>query len=295
MQMKYSIIVLLGAISYGVLSTFVKLAYGAGFTVNEVVGGQFFFGWLMLLLAVGFFSRKRIRLKHVLQLMLVGTTTSFTAITYYSSLQYVPASVAIILLFQFTWMGVALEAILTRTWPSRIKVASVLLLIGGTLLASGLFSATVAALPLKGILFGLCAAVSFTLFILVSERVAVDVSPLSRSLAMISGAMVFTFIVFPPTFIFSGVILYGLWIYALPLAFFGMVIPTLFFAIGMPRIGTGLGTILGAAELPTVIVMSWLVLREQIGWLQYIGIMIILIGIVLPQLKKKSVLDTVDG
>ncbi|KOY14123.1 hypothetical protein AMS66_23145 [Paenibacillus xylanivorans] len=40
----YALIVFLGGCSYGVLSTFVKLAYAASFTVSVVTGGQYFFG-----------------------------------------------------------------------------------------------------------------------------------------------------------------------------------------------------------------------------------------------------------
>lgn len=286
MQIKYSLIVLLGAISYGVLSTFVKLAYGAGFIVNEVVGSQFFMGWLMLLFAVLFFSRRKIQIKNVWQLILVGTSMSITGITYYSSLQYVPASMAIILLFQFTWMGVAIEALLKRQWPSKMKLLSVVVLIGGTLLASGILSANLQELPVHGILLGLCAAASFTLFILVSEKVGTELPPLLKSFLMVTGAMVFSFLVFPPVFLLEGTLFQGLWQYALPLAFFGMVVPTVCFAWGMPKIGTGLGTILSAAELPTVIVMSWLVLKEEITVLQYLGVGVIIIGICLPQIKE---------
>lgn len=286
MQIRFSLIVLLGAISYGVLSTFVKLAYEAGFQTSEVVGSQIFVGWLMLLVGVMFFARKKIKLKTFGQLALVGITTGVTSVTYYVSLQYVPASIAIILLFQFTWMGVALEAILQRKFPSRLKLISVAVLIGGTLLASGLFSAQLEELPLPGILFGLCSAVSFTLFILVSEKVGTGVPPFLKSASMITGAMILAFLVFPPTFLVEGTLFKGLWKFALPLAFFGMVVPLVCFSIGMPKVGTGLGTILSAAELPTVIVLSAFVLREQISFVQYIGILIIIIGICIPQMSS---------
>lgn len=44
--MRYILLVFLGACSYGILSTIVKLAYGQGYSA-EVVGGQIFFGFVL--------------------------------------------------------------------------------------------------------------------------------------------------------------------------------------------------------------------------------------------------------
>ena len=40
---KYGLLVFLGGCSYGMVSTFVKLAYGLGFGVSDVTGTQYFF------------------------------------------------------------------------------------------------------------------------------------------------------------------------------------------------------------------------------------------------------------
>lgn len=43
----YALIVFLGGCCYGILSTFVKLAYSAGFSTPEVTGAQYFFGTVL--------------------------------------------------------------------------------------------------------------------------------------------------------------------------------------------------------------------------------------------------------
>ncbi|MCU6340081.1 hypothetical protein KW823_26570, partial [Enterobacter quasiroggenkampii] len=75
-----------------------------------------------------------------------------------------------------------------------------------------------------------------------------------------------------------------LWKFGLPMGLLGIIIPVIFFGIGVPKIGSGLGTILGAAELPAAVVMSVLVLRGQVTMLQGGGIVLIFGGICLPQL-----------
>ena len=48
---KYALLVFLGGCSYGVVSSFVKIAYSLGFNVNDVTGSQYFFGAIMLWIA----------------------------------------------------------------------------------------------------------------------------------------------------------------------------------------------------------------------------------------------------
>ena len=63
------------------------------------------------------------------------------------------------------------------------------------------------------------------------------------------------------------------------------------FSIGVPKVGTGLGTILGAAELPTAIIASITLVHEVVTFMQWIGIIFILVGIFTPQLltaRKKG-------
>jgi drug/metabolite transporter (DMT)-like permease len=50
--MTYILFVLVGACSFGLLSTFVKKAYESGFNVSEVVGSQNLFGVIMLWILV---------------------------------------------------------------------------------------------------------------------------------------------------------------------------------------------------------------------------------------------------
>ena len=52
----YFLLVLLGVCSYGVLAIFVKLAYAEGFSLGEVIGSQYLFGWIILFAITLLFS-----------------------------------------------------------------------------------------------------------------------------------------------------------------------------------------------------------------------------------------------
>ncbi|MEO3947191.1 DMT family transporter [Gorillibacterium sp. CAU 1737] len=298
-------LILAGACSYGILSTFVVFAYDQGFTVDEVVGGQNFLGFLLMALTFGMsrlaakkkaasapsgFGRlsigNKLRGRDYAGLLAVGLLMASTGMLYYGALSYIPASLAIVLLFQFTWIGVLIDALLLRRRPSGLEWGSIAVLFAGTLLAGGVVGSGLGEVKPLGILLGLGSAVTYGLFILLSGRVAPGGAPLSRSLTMSLGSVTLTFLVYPPVFLTNGALLNGLLLWALLLALFGAVIPTLFYAIGVPGTGGTLASILSAAELPTAVLMSAFVLRESVTLLQWFGVLVILAGIVLPEWSK---------
>ncbi|MFD0693017.1 DMT family transporter [Paenibacillus sp. GCM10027628] len=304
--MKYILFVLAGACSYGLLSTFVKKAYASGFHVGDVVGSQNLFGVLMLWTLVLVTSKSargelaqstyKVAPRQALKLMAVGTTSGLTGMLYYAALQYIPASFSIILLFQFTWMGILLEAIMERRRPGKDKVISLLILFVGIIMASGFLGGTHEAVSWIGITLGLLSAVTYTLFISLSGKVENQIAPITRSAFMQSGSFVLVMLVFPPHFLVNGALHQELLPWGLLLAFFGAVIPPLFFAIGVPRIGGGLATILSAVELPAAVVMSFVVLNESVHWLQWLGVAVTMFGISLPELmKRRKIPSTIIG
>ncbi|GAA3332038.1 hypothetical protein GCM10020331_090970 [Ectobacillus funiculus] len=67
----YALIVFLGGCCYGVLSTFVKLAYSAGYSVTEVTGGQYLFGTLLIWVLVLFTKKENINFKSSFQTTII--------------------------------------------------------------------------------------------------------------------------------------------------------------------------------------------------------------------------------
>ncbi|WP_373688813.1 EamA family transporter [Brevibacillus daliensis] len=284
----YSMLVFVAACSYGSLATIMKLGMKEGYQVGELVASQFIFGFLILVVLTLIFNRKKVAVKSIRQLLIGGVMLSGTSIFYNLAVRELPASISVLLIFQFTWIGILLEAIADRRFPSKEKVFAIAVLIVGTLFAGGLFEESLGSFSTAGIIYGLISAVTFASYIFISGRVGVDVPVFTKSLTMVGTAMLIVFMVFPPTFIGEGTIVGGLWKYGGALALLGTIIPVVFFAVGVPKIGTGLGTILGAAELPAAVVASVIVLQEQVSWLRWIGIIIILLGIMLPQLRFRS-------
>lgn len=195
-QLKSVLYVAIGATSYGVLATFVKYANNQGIGTAGLAFSQYLFGAFILSALVFLFSKKSVtpqaesKLLHPkIQLMLFGGFSGLTSSFYYLSIQYVPVSIGIILLMQTIWMGVVLEFFTARALVNRGKVLGAFVAIVGTMLAAKIFETDI-ELNLKGIGFGLLAAMSFTGMMYGTSRVGLKLPNLVRSQYLVYGGLI---------------------------------------------------------------------------------------------------------
>ncbi len=288
----------LGAASYGMLATFVKLAYkdtssqGLNYTPAEVIVAQFIIG-ILIVLGINAFQKQRkgsdvvkASSSDIKKLMLVGTSTGLTSIFYYLAVKYIPVSIGIVLLMQTVWMGVVLEMLLEKKLPSKIKVFAVLIVLFGTALATNLFSKSI-DLDWRGVVLGLLAAASFTTTMFAANKVALTISSAQRSLYMLLGGIVvvFIFALLTQKTPFNYDIFYK---WGILIALFGTVIPPLLLNAGFPLTGIGLGSIVSALELPVSVMMAFMILNENVVFTQWIGITLIILAIVLMNVKFRK-------
>lgn len=287
--LKGVFLVALGATSYGMLATFVKLAYKDGFTTAEVTSSQFIYGILGVLL-INLFQKivnkekaQKASSKNIFQLMVAGTSLGMTSVFYYLCVKYIDVSIAIVLLMQTVWMGVLLEWILDKKRPSTQKIISVIIVLFGTFLATKLYEFTI-QLDWRGIFWGILAAASFTTTMFTANKVALGISSAQRSLYMLLGGavIVFTFSAFTQVGSLNIEIFKN---YGLFLALFGTIIPPILLNAGFPKTGLGLGSIVASLELPVSVLMAFLILNEEVVFWQWSGIALIILAIVIMNLN----------
>lgn len=290
--LKGVVLVGLGASSYGMLATFVKLAYNEGYTTGEVIFAQYFLGVVGMFLIVLFQTNiqkvktPKIQKRDFSKLFLAGTSFGFTSLFYYLSVVYINVSVAIVLLMQTVWMSVLLEAILSKKVPSVRKIISVAIVLLGTLLATNLIGKEV-DLDWRGFFWGLMAAASFTTMMYASNRIATYLPASKKSLIMLLGGLTvvtcFTIYSYQESFDFSVFLKWGL---ILPL--FGTIIPPLLLNAGFPKTGLGLGSIVSSMELPVSVLMAYFLLNESVGAVQWFGNGLILMAIVIMNVNFRK-------
>ena len=287
--LKGVVLVGLGATSYGMLATFVRLAYDEGFTTAEVTTSQFVYGILGILVINLFQKIKKgtsvinATKRNIFQLMLAGSSLGMTSVFYYLAVKYIPVSIAIILLMQTVWMGVLIEMILDKKAPSKLKIISVFIVLVGTLLATNIFKNDV-QLDWHGIVWGMLAAASFTTTMFTANRVATGISSAQRSLFMLLGGavIVFSFAIATQNTPFNFEIFMK---WGIVLSLFGTIIPPMLMNAGFPLTGIGLGSIVSALELPVSVMMAYFLLHEQVVLVQWIGIILIVLAIILMNMN----------
>lgn len=292
--LKGSLLVGLGAASYGLLATFVKIAYQENYTLAEVTFAQFAIGitvvGILALLSLVTKNKDSVQVKRIAasipKLILTGISLGTTSTFYYLAIQHIPVSIGIVLLMQTVWMGVVLEMIILRKIPSAKTTMAVILILFGTVLATNMLVES-ASINWIGIGWGLLAALSYTFFVFTTNRIATEMKPIQKTFWMLVGGFAFVII-----FSFSSLMVkFDLTIFmkwGLVLALFGTILPPILFSFGMPLTGLGLGTILSSIEIPVSVLMAFFLLHEVVTGLQWFGIFIIILTVVLLNLPKKK-------
>ncbi|WP_313803955.1 DMT family transporter [Flavobacterium sp.] len=291
-MLKGVFLVGLGATSYGMLATFVKLAYKENYTTAEVTTSQFVLGILGILLINAFQRSKKknevvqASSRNIFHLMLAGTSLGMTSVFYYLAVKYIPVSIGIVLLMQTVWMGVLLEWILDKKAPSIQKIVSVFIVLIGTALATNLLKSDI-NLDWRGIMWGMLAAASFTTTMFTANRIATGISSAQRSLYMLLGGaiIVFGFSIATQVTPFNFDI-FAKW--GIVLAVFGTIIPPLLMNAGFPHTGIGLGSIVSSLELPVSVMMAFIILDETVVFSQWIGILLIILAIVIMNVNFRK-------
>ncbi|KAF2081472.1 EamA family transporter [Flavobacterium sharifuzzamanii] len=290
--LKGVFLVALGATTYGMLATFVKMAYSEGYTTAEVTTSQFIYGILGILL-INLFQRiknknkpaVRASRKNIFSLMLAGTSLGMTSLFYYLAVKYIPVSIGIVLLMQTVWMGVLLEMILEKKLPSKQKVIAVFIVLFGTVLATNIINNDI-ELDWRGLVWGMLAAASFTTTMFTANSVATEISSAQRSLYMLLGGAIIVF-----SFAFATqVTSFNLEIFlkwGIVLSLFGTIIPPLLMTAGFPLTGIGLGSIVSALELPVSVMMAYVLLNEKVIFSQWVGIVLIILAIIIMNVNFK--------
>lgn len=301
LSLKGLFLVALGASSYGIVATFVKMGHADGYSTGELVFAQALVGTLVIVLLnlisyktstvkSGFNPTKKDKIK----LLLGGIPLALTSTFYYISLQYVSVSICIVLLMQSVWISVVIDYFVNKVKPTRIKVISIAIVLVGTILATNILKSEI-NLDWRGFLFGMLAALSYSFTFLVTNNVGTGYRPLVRSMYMLFGLMIMVTLIWGYS-LFNKFDPSILWTWGVIIAFFGTVLPPFLFSKGMPLVGVGLGGIVASLELPVSVMMAYFVLRESVDLSQWAGIALILLAVILMnisfgKLKSKNKLS----
>ena len=286
--LKYSTVMFLAGVCYGFNVPLVRFVYAQGFSASEVMIFQYSAATVFLAIIIVLFFRRRVTFKDIMKLFCVGFLAAGVSFSYYRALALLPSATAVTLLFQFVWMGLIAQALRERKLPNKTALFSVLIVMLGTVLATGILEVGATSDPLNplGIFFGLLSAAFYAAFIIASSKTATQLPAANRTLFTSIGSFFVAFILCPTFFnstLPSAITNPGFILPGLALGIAGILLPVFLIASSSPHLPNGLSTIMASSELPSGILCAALFMGDAISPLVALGVVIVLAGIALSQ------------
>lgn len=276
-------LVLLGAVSYGLPASLIKLSKQKGLTEANILLSQFFFAVIVLGIIYYCVNRKNgcqnqigsLNFSNKMRLCISGSALALTNSFYFASLTYVSVAIAAVMLMQSVWITSLLEFLLRKIIPSPTQLICILVVLIGTILTTNSIETQI-KVSLVGLFLSFMSGVCYAVTIMVTNSLAPYASPFGRAFYVATGAFMVICL------IWGGSVNLSLWALSLKwgllIALFSIILPLLFFTIGMPKITAGMGGVLAALELPASILFAYLLVNEHINLMQLIGIILILMA-----------------
>jgi len=282
-----TLLCLASGVAFGAMAVFGKLAYGEGATVGTLLTARFALAAVLFWgLVLGAGSRLPARRDVGLGLALGAGGYALQAGLYFAALTRMDASLLSMLLYTFPAMVTVAAIGLGRETANRRRTGALLVSSGGlALVLVGAGSGTFAWL---GAALGLGAALTYTAYILVSDRVGGDLEALPLSALITTGAAITFGIACAASGSFDTGFAAEGWIWLAAIAIVSTVTPiTLFFA-GLRRVGPSTAAILSTLEPPTTVALAFVVFGESLTGLQLVGAALVLGAAVSLQLRPAA-------
>jgi len=281
---------LVGA-TWGLHGPAIKLAFAAGFTLPQLVLGEYLvaaavFGGAVALQGLG----PRADPRFWGRLLLAGVFGCGVPLALFWAYRLGPVSIGATLLFLYVPFSQILSFAITRRSPTAREWASAALIVIGAAVAADFLKQADAA-HLRGAPFAVLAAFCFAAFFALTARLGGSGTPALRSLtcSLVGAALTLAVAAAAGWPLLPAVHPAGraaVWL--LGLGVFGQVVPVFLTLRFLPRTGSGLGSILASTELPVAVATSAVLLGERIGPAQIAGVALVLAGIALPHLPGRA-------
>jgi drug/metabolite transporter (DMT)-like permease len=264
------------AAGFGAMPILAKLAYAEGVDLPSMLFLRFAIAGVLM---AALMRLRGLRWPHGRTLLLLlamgGLGYVGQSFCYFAALQHATAGLTALLLYLYPAIVTVLAAVLARRRLSLLRLLAVAAALLGTALAIG---GSLAGSPL-GILLGVAAALIYSIYILVGERVTPQAGAMpSATVIMLAAAAVFGLMVCwrGPAFPASPIA----WAAIGGIALLSTAVAMISFFAGMERLGAADAATLSTLEPLVTVILAALFLGEQVGGWQLAGGTIILAAVI---------------
>ena len=276
--LRASLLLGVAGCSYGMFLTIMQIANDFGYMRQDLMVGQYLFATVVVGVIVLIKHRNALRIKQVLKLFLVGVFGFTCSFCMYETVAATNTSFAVTMLFQYVWLGILFDCIITRKMPSKLIVIATVLVVAGTPCAAGFFNSE-SVFNLAGFLWGLGAAVTYVGMLWCSARLETQLPSITRTFYF-SVAETILALCITPTFFIAAFNDPFVWVFAIPIGIFSVVIPCLLIMMSAPHVPMGITTIMTGMELPSTILFAAIILGTSHSAIEIFGVLLICVGII---------------
>lgn len=289
-QLTGILLIAISAASFGTLAIFGRFLYADGLDTFTMLFLRFGFAALLMMVILLARKEKFPRGKILLQLIGMGALGYVgQSFSYLSAIKYASAGLVALLLYLYPMFVFILSVIVLREKVTWLKVTALILALVGTAM-----TVDPAGGQLQGILLAICAALIYSVYIIVGTNVMKHVSAVQSSVVIFASAgTVYGFLM-----AINGVHLPSTqtgWINIIGIVLVATVIPVATFLAGLERIGPTNAAMLSTLEpVVTVLLAAW-IFDERLKSIVMLGGGLILVAVILltrGELGRKPSLRT---
>lgn len=278
------VLILISTFGFSLYPILGKYVFSGGASLSTVLFVRFSIAtlifWIITIWREGF---PRLPLKIWLILWgLGGICYSLMAGLYLSSVRYIPASLAALLLYAFPMIVTVIAVLTKQERLTRYKIFGLLLSTFGLVLVLGIAVKEINSL---GIALALGSAFFYATYVSIGSQVLKTTTPLV-TITLISTSAAFTYGVIGMTT--SGMtwnLAWNTWLGIVGIAFFSTILAMLTFFHGMKLIGAISASIISTMEPVLTVMIAVIILEEHLTLVQASGGILVVIGGVLAALS----------
>ncbi|WP_371362838.1 hypothetical protein SRRS_38900 [Sporomusa rhizae] len=278
-----ALLVAASAAGFATLGIFLKFAYAAGANTITILTGRFLLAAICLVLILKYRGISlKIDNKLKTKLFLLGAMGyGSMSMLYALSVMHLPASLAVMLLYTYPAIVSVLSFLMGDEKYSWQKGLSLAICFAGLSLVLGISFDNA---DIAGITFGLAAALVYSIYIVIGNRLLKNTDSLITTVYVCSSAAI-VFVVFGLS---TNTLIFNLpvqgWLSIIAIALFATIVGIMSFFAGMSKVGATNASIISTLEPVITALLSVALLDETITPLQIGGGALILGGIIILQL-----------
>lgn len=289
MKVKAVIYIVLAGILWGTSGIFVHFLAPYGFSSFQMasIRGTVSATCMSLYVLLKDKSIFKVSLRNLLLYAASGAAMYLAGSTYYTSIQASSVSTAVILMYTAPVFVMIYSVIFFKEKLNFLKILSVLGILIGCALVSGIVGGMV--LNLKGILFGLAAGLSYTAYNIITKiQMRKKLNPLAATLyCFIFMAIISMFVTPPSTTLNIAAANPAAIPFMIGVGICTSVFPYFLYTLSLKILPVGTASALGIVEPMAATIFSVAFLGEVLGIYPAAGIVLILTSVVILSLNKE--------